>query len=132
MASKKKKLVQQARALGLDSVGTIYELEQRIAKAKEARTPKSEPDPDPISELDADPEPTPETKVDPPKPKPEPQPPRVHAVQNHDDLVTRTALKTTVKFIGRWYTLRKGKPLIAPKNVMDNLERGGFVEKVKR
>lgn len=63
-------------------------------------------------------------------PKPKTTPPKAaHAVQNYDEIVTRIATKSTVKFIGRWYTLRKGKPIIAPRVVIENLELAGLVEK---
>jgi hypothetical protein len=132
MASKKKELVRRAKALGIDHVGTISELEQRIATAREERTSFSQP---------FEEEPEPETMLPEPEPEPEPEPapapepkkvdttPKAHAVKDFGDLQTRIALKTTVKFVGRWYTLRRGKPITAPANVIAAFERAGFVEK---
>ncbi len=115
-------LVKQAEALGLDPTGTKAELEDRIAEAA-------------IADIDEEDVVAPVAEVPKPLVKAEPKPKQPVKVREAipsaiaKDLVTRTALKSTVKFIGRWYTLRKGKPLTAPKNVIDSLAQGGFVEK---
>jgi hypothetical protein len=134
MASRKKELVRRAKALGVDHIGTIAELERRIDRAREERTSfthdesEEEPEIELESEFEPEPEPTVEPKPELPPKKVEPAP-RAHPVENFGDLQTRIALKTTVKFIGRWYTLRRDKPLTAPGNVIKSLERAGLVEK---
>lgn len=139
MASRKKELVRRAKALGIDHVGTITELENRIARKREERTSfnqesKEEFEPELKEEPEVEAEKEPEIKEE-SKSEPELQPkkvesvPRAHPVSDFGDLQTRIALKTTVKFIGRWYTLRRGKPLTAPRNVIESLERAKLVEK---
>lgn len=131
MASRKKELVRQAKTLGLDHVGTIADLERRIQLAREKRVSLStvvesdlETEIEDPEELEV-PEPVRESK---PAPK-EPELPRAHPVKDFGDLETRIALRTTVKFIGRWYTLRRGQPITAPGNVIRTLEKAGFVGK---
>ena len=117
----KKELIKKAKALGLETDGTKAQIEERI---RQLAFDEDEYEDDPTLE----PEPVKE------EPKPEPKPKKApvrEAIPSKlaTDLVTRKALKSTVKFIGRWYTLRAGKDLTAPKAVIDSLASAGLVEK---
>ena len=115
----KDELIQIADDLGLDSSGTKAELQARIDAFNEANDSNSEGEKDSGSEGTGNPE---EEK---PRPK---VVPRAVPVAKTEPMETATCLVTTVKMIGGWRHLSKGKTITAPVTVIEALRKKKMVK----
>lgn len=142
---KKDVLKARAEELGVSTLGTVSDLQSRIARAEAKLEKKPEVVEEevveeivPVVEVEEGPK-VQEMKVESIEEVPaevievkekveEPKIPEAVPTSVTEALVTVTALVTTVKFAGKAYLLEKGKPFTGPAHVVDIFRKHGFVE----
>ena len=139
MASRKQELIKEAKKLKLDTSGTIADLEERIeaeyaarekaAKAKARAEAKAKKEAEAKkAEAKAKAKAKREAKKAEVKEAVKKEIPRATPIAAVAEQETATAKKTTVKFVGGWRHLKKGKTITAPKNVIAILRQNDLVE----
>ena len=143
MGSRKYTLIKEAKKLKIDTEGTIADLEERIEDEYAAREKAAKAEAKAEKEAAAIAEKAKELKVkkaaeakvkeaaakkEVPKKAPKKEIPRAIPIAEVTDQETAIALKTTVKFVGGWRHLKKGKAITAPKNVMAILRQANLIE----
>lgn len=157
MASRKETLKKQAKKLGLSEKGTVAQLAARVSEAEkklskevlepvvttnvdeyvveskntgcteEISLPEGEEEEPPVVAKEVDT--VPEEIVPPVNLSTKSVVSEAVITPEAEKLITRTALKTKVKFVGRPYLLEKGQPFTGPKEVVEALVKAGCLEK---